>query len=107
MTTVIIALFLLIFLAVVYYLMASEISHEVGQHIGSQDFALYVDLCRQHGLTLDVAELPDRDGDESFRRFSFTKNGVTRILRPRATFKVLQHLKTGDVSGALAMLKLA
>ena len=105
-TTILIALLTTMSL-IIYRFVESELSHEAGRHIAGTKFGEYIDLCCAHGLRLDIANLPDRDGDESFRTFSFTRAGVTRVLRPRKTLRVLRAIKAGDTDRAFAILKMA
>jgi hypothetical protein len=97
----------LVFSTLVYHFVESELSHEAGRHIAGTKFGHYLELCRMHNIQLDIGDLPDKDGDESFRTFSFTRAGVTRVLRPRATLRALQLLEAGDADQTFAILKMA
>ena len=100
--------FLMTFALAAYLFMTTTLAHNAARQVASDTkFGRYIDLCRGYGLELIEARLPDKSGDESFRRFSFTRGGVTRTLRPRATLKVLQALEAGDTDRAFAILRMA
>lgn len=92
----------------IYWHFANERARDAAVLIASSERSgYYLDLCQTHGLKLDIADLPDKDGDESFRTFTFSRAGVTRTLRPQATLEVLQTLEAGDTDQAFTILKMA